>query len=68
MMWLNRNVATIIATFQLLDIYRYRCIDFLLQADADKDGCLTLAEMIDNPYVFYSAILNDDEEIGRAHV
>jgi len=34
----------------------------LLQADADKDGRLTLTEMIDNPNVFYSAIFNDDEE------
>lgn len=33
-----------------------------MQADADKDGHLTLTEMIDNPYVFYSAIFNDDED------
>lgn len=32
------------------------------QADSDKDGRLTLTEMIDNPYVFYSAIFNDDED------
>ena len=34
----------------------------MLQADADKDGRLTLAEMTDNPYVFYSAIFDDDED------
>ncbi|KAJ1400160.1 EF-Hand 1, calcium-binding site [Sesbania bispinosa] len=32
------------------------------QADIDKDGRLTLTEMIENPYVFYSAIFNDDED------
>nr|GME05191.1 Calcium-binding EF-hand [Ipomoea batatas] len=32
------------------------------QADLDKDGRLTLSEMIDSPYVFYSAIFNEDEE------
>lgn len=35
---------------------------FILQADADKDGRLTLTEMIDHPYVFYSAIFNEDDE------
>nr|GMD63616.1 calumenin-B [Ipomoea batatas] len=30
--------------------------------DLDKDGRLTLSEMIDSPYVFYSAIFNEDEE------
>lgn len=34
----------------------------LLQADADKDGRLTLLEMIENPYVFYSAIFTDDDD------
>lgn len=45
------------------------CINFignncimLWQADVDKDGRLTLPEMIENPYVFYSAIFNDDED------
>ncbi|KAL8090226.1 hypothetical protein AgCh_039629 [Apium graveolens] len=33
-----------------------------LQADADKDGRLTFARMIDNTYIFYSAIFNEDEE------
>ncbi|XP_043695834.1 calumenin [Telopea speciosissima] len=32
------------------------------QADTDKDGRLTLAEMIDSPYVFYSAIFNDEDD------
>lgn len=34
----------------------------MLQADADKDGRLTLTEMIDSPYVFYSAVFNEDED------
>ncbi|XP_030522607.1 calumenin-B [Rhodamnia argentea] len=34
----------------------------LSQADNDKDGRLTLTEMIDSPYVFYSAVFNDDED------
>lgn len=33
-----------------------------MQADSDKDGHLSLVEMIDSPYVFYSAIFNDDED------
>ncbi|XP_075496125.1 uncharacterized protein LOC142533292 [Primulina tabacum] len=37
--------------------------DYIMQqADADKDGRLTLTEMIDSPYVFYSAVFNDDED------
>lgn len=28
----------------------------------DKDGRLTLTEMIENPYVFYSAVFDEDEE------
>ncbi|XP_030945803.1 uncharacterized protein LOC126714860 [Quercus robur] len=43
--------------------YAKQQADYIIsQADADKDGRLTLAEMIDNPYVFYSAIFNDDED------
>ncbi|CAI9097093.1 OLC1v1033414C2 [Oldenlandia corymbosa var. corymbosa] len=37
------------------------------QADTDKDGRLTLSEMIENPYVFYSAIFNDDEDDFEYH-
>ncbi|KAI4373134.1 hypothetical protein MLD38_011293 [Melastoma candidum] len=37
------------------------------QADTDKDGRLTLTEMIDNPYVFYSAVFNDDEDDYEFH-
>ncbi|KAL8156098.1 hypothetical protein AgCh_001257 [Apium graveolens] len=33
-----------------------------LQVDADKDGRLTLAKMIDIPYILYSVIFNKDEE------
>lgn len=32
------------------------------QADTDKDGRLSLAEMIENPYVFYSSIYSDDDD------
>ncbi|CAJ2663481.1 unnamed protein product [Trifolium pratense] len=32
------------------------------QAEVDKDGHLTLTEMIENPYVFYSAIFNNDKD------
>ncbi|MBA0766205.1 hypothetical protein Gotri_015267 [Gossypium trilobum] len=32
------------------------------QADSDKDGRLSLLEMIENPYVFYSAIFSEDED------
>ncbi|XP_068648549.1 uncharacterized protein [Aristolochia californica] len=39
----------------------------IMQADADKDGRLTLEEMIDHPYVFYSAIFNDDENDDYFH-
>lgn len=39
-----------------------------MQADSDKDGRLTLTEMIDNPYVFYSAVFNDeDDDEGDDH-
>jgi len=34
----------------------------ILQADTDKDGRLTLQEMIEHPYVFYSAIFSDDDD------
>ncbi|KAL1807559.1 hypothetical protein DCAR_0726939 [Daucus carota subsp. sativus] len=43
--------------------YAKQQADFVIQqADTDKDGHLTLAEMIDNPYVFYSAIFSEDED------
>ncbi|KAM7484864.1 hypothetical protein LguiA_000873 [Lonicera macranthoides] len=37
------------------------------QADTDKDGRLSLAEMIENPYVFYSAIFNEDDDDDYEH-
>lgn len=49
----------------LYSICSFHCWTFpfyFLQADADKDGHLTLSEMIDSPYVFYSAIFNEDED------
>ncbi|KAK2635813.1 hypothetical protein Ddye_030605 [Dipteronia dyeriana] len=43
--------------------YAKQQTDYIIsQADTDKDGRLTLTEMIENPYVFYSAIFNDDDE------
>ncbi|GAV62343.1 EF_hand_3 domain-containing protein/EF_hand_5 domain-containing protein/EF_hand_6 domain-containing protein [Cephalotus follicularis] len=43
--------------------YAKQQADYIIaQADSDKDGRLTLTEMIENPYVFYSAIFKDDEE------
>ena len=35
-----------------------------LHADTNKDGRLSLREMIDNPYVFYSVILSEEDEDG----
>ncbi|XP_052203900.1 uncharacterized protein LOC127809188 [Diospyros lotus] len=43
--------------------YAKQQADYIIsQADADKDGRLTLTEMVDSPYVFYSAIFDEDEE------
>lgn len=48
--------------------YAKQQADYIIsQADTDKDGQLTLGEMIENPYVFYSAIFNDDEEEDYYH-
>ncbi|KAL4194588.1 hypothetical protein AMTRI_Chr05g60110 [Amborella trichopoda] len=33
-----------------------------MQADSNKDGRLSLQEMIENPYVFYSAIFSDEDD------
>ncbi|XP_021892399.1 calmodulin-4-like isoform X1 [Carica papaya] len=42
--------------------YAKQQADYIIsQADTDKDRRLTLIEMIENPYVFYSAIFNDDD-------
>ncbi|KAB1212452.1 Reticulocalbin-2 [Morella rubra] len=43
--------------------YAKQQADYILsQADANKDGRLSLTEMVENPYVFYSAIFNDEDE------
>ncbi|KAK1408770.1 hypothetical protein QVD17_40808 [Tagetes erecta] len=43
--------------------YAKQQADYIIQqADADKDGRLSLTEMIDSPYVFYSAIFDEDED------
>ncbi|PWA78468.1 calcium-binding EF hand family protein [Artemisia annua] len=43
--------------------YAKQQADYIIsQADTDKDGRLSLTEMIDSPYVFYSAIFNEDDE------
>ncbi|XP_010452869.1 PREDICTED: calumenin-A-like [Camelina sativa] len=42
--------------------YAKQQADYIIsQADSDKDGRLTLAEMIEHPYVFYSAIFDEDD-------
>ncbi|KAG6407653.1 hypothetical protein SASPL_130649 [Salvia splendens] len=40
----------------------FNMIIVILQADADNDGRLSLLEMIENPYVFYSAVFDEDED------
>ncbi|KAL9420363.1 hypothetical protein AB3S75_038022 [Citrus x aurantiifolia] len=43
--------------------YAKQQADYIIsQADTDKDGRLTLLEMIENPYVFYSAIFTDEDD------
>ncbi|KAK8928751.1 Calmodulin-like protein 3 [Platanthera zijinensis] len=43
--------------------YAKQQADYVLsQADADKDGRLSLSEMIQHPYVFYSAIFNEEDD------
>ncbi|XP_077254219.1 calcium-binding EF hand family protein [Tasmannia lanceolata] len=46
--------------------YAKQQADYVItQADTDKDGRLSLNEMIENPYVFYSAIFNDEDDYGQ---
>lgn len=33
----------------------------IFQADSDRDGLLTLAEMIESPYVFYTGVFTEDD-------
>ncbi|KAK4746866.1 hypothetical protein SAY87_025903 [Trapa incisa] len=50
--------------------YAKQQADYVIsQADGDKDGRLTLLEMIEKPYVFYSAVFKDaeDEEYDEYH-
>eukprot|EP00262_Sarcandra_glabra_P013437 TRINITY_DN3720_c0_g1_i1.p1 TRINITY_DN3720_c0_g1~~TRINITY_DN3720_c0_g1_i1.p1 ORF type:complete len:314 (+),score=57.16 TRINITY_DN3720_c0_g1_i1:125-943(+) len=43
--------------------YAKQQADYVIsQADTDKDGRLSLKEMIENPYVFYSAIFSDEDD------
>ncbi|XAR53174.1 hypothetical protein NMG60_11021610 [Bertholletia excelsa] len=43
--------------------YANQQADYIMsQADTDKDRRLTLKEMIDNPYVFYTAVFNEEDE------
>ncbi|KAL5208849.1 hypothetical protein ABZP36_033284 [Zizania latifolia] len=42
--------------------YAKQQADYVIsQADTDKDGQLSLKEMIENPYVFYSALFTEDD-------
>lgn len=45
----------------------YAICHILWQADADKDGHLSLKEMLDHPYVFYSAIFTDEDDEDYYH-
>ncbi|KAK9115502.1 hypothetical protein Sjap_014449 [Stephania japonica] len=48
--------------------YAKQQADYIIsQADTNKDGRLSLAEMIENPYVFYSAIFTDEDEYEYGH-
>ncbi|KAK8316864.1 hypothetical protein V6Z12_A13G071600 [Gossypium hirsutum] len=48
--------------------YAKQQADYIIsQADLNKDGRLSLVEMIDNPYVFYTAIFNDSEDEYEYH-
>lgn len=40
----------------------HQVIILILQADTNKDGRLSLEEMIENPYVFYTAIFTDEDD------
>ncbi|EEF49631.1 reticulocalbin-2 isoform X2 [Ricinus communis] len=43
--------------------YAKQQADYIIsQADTDKDGRLSLTEMIENPFVFYSAIFSDEDD------
>ncbi|KAL6566266.1 hypothetical protein OROGR_001881 [Orobanche gracilis] len=43
--------------------YAKQQMEYIMQqADTDKDGRLTLTEMIENPYVFYSAVFDENED------
>ncbi|KAL9244220.1 hypothetical protein vseg_018021 [Gypsophila vaccaria] len=49
--------------------YAKQQADYIIsQADADKDGRLSLKEMIENPYVFYSTVFSDEEDDYDYHV
>ncbi|XP_039116503.1 LOW QUALITY PROTEIN: calumenin-like [Dioscorea cayenensis subsp. rotundata] len=39
----------------------------ITQADADKDGQLSLKEMVEHPYVFYSSIFTEDDDDSDYH-
>mmetsp|Transcript_6040 Transcript_6040/g.8172 ORF Transcript_6040/g.8172 Transcript_6040/m.8172 type:complete len:386 (+) Transcript_6040:113-1270(+) len=44
------------------DFARRQAQHVVEQADDNKDGTLTIQEMVDNPYVFYSAAMGNDED------
>lgn len=44
------------------DFAKRQAVHMIEQADEDSDGHLTLAEMLQNPYVFYSAVGDEDHD------
>ncbi|KAJ8759335.1 hypothetical protein K2173_006855 [Erythroxylum novogranatense] len=43
--------------------YAKQQADYVIsQADTDQDGRLSLSEMIENPYVFYSAVFSEEDD------
>lgn len=39
----------------------HRLVQYSVQADESKDGRLTLDEMLNHPYIFYSTAYDEDE-------
>lgn len=55
------------ATLKPLLMHYIKAFFLICQADENKDGRLSLQEMVNNPYVFYSAIFGEDEDDDYFH-